>query len=369
MKKNRQPGSQPQPAPAPPAATKRSEKAGLPPGTLIHIGEKSDREIRTTVIDYTPDSFEEKEITALKECFYFMDASAITWINVEGLHEIELVQQLGDCQGIHPLVLEDILNTEQRPKAEDFGDYLFIVLKMLRPREGVGIATEQVSLILGENFVISFQEGFAGDAFNPIRERIRGGKGRIRTMGADFLAYSLIDAVVDDYFVALEKIGEEIEELEVEVVTSPTRETQRKIHRLKRSMIFLRKSVWPLREVIGSLERRDSRLVREGTIVYFRDVYDHAVQVIDTVDTYRDMLSGMLDIYLTSLSNRTNEVMKVLTIIATIFMPLTFIVGLYGMNFKYMPELEWHWGYPAVLLLMFLISIAMVIFFRRKRWL
>lgn len=368
MKKPRHPGSQPPPESAS-STTKRSQKAGLPPGTLIHIGEKSDREIRITVIDYNADGFEQKEISALNECFYFMDASAITWINVEGLHEIELVQQLGDCQGIHPLVLEDILNTEQRPKTEDFGNYLFIVLKMLRTRKGRAIATEQVSLILGDNFVISFQEGFEGDVFNPIRERIKGGKGRIRSLGADYLAYSLIDAVVDDYFVALEKIGEEIEELETEVIANPTRETQRRIHRLKRTMIFLRKAVWPLREVISGLERRDSTLIREGTIVYFRDVYDHTVQAIDTIETFRDILSGMLDIYLSSLSNRTNEVMKVLTIIATLFMPLTFIVGLYGMNFRHMPELEWPWGYPAVLLLMLATSAAMLLFFRRRKWL
>ena len=368
MKKPRHPGNQPPPESAP-ATTKRSQKAGLPPGTLIHIGEKSDREIKITVIDYHPDGFEQKEISALNECFYFMDASAITWINVEGLHEIELVQQLGDCQGIHPLVLEDILNTEQRPKTEDFGSYLFIVLKMLRTRTGAAITTEQISLILGDNFVISFQEGFEGDVFNPIRERIRGGKGRIRSLGADYLAYSLIDAVVDDYFVALEKIGEEIEELETEVVANPTRETQRRIHRLKRTMIFLRKAVWPLREVISGLERRDSALIREGTIVYFRDVYDHTVQAIDTIETFRDILSGMLDIYLSSLSNRTNEVMKVLTIIATLFMPLTFIAGLYGMNFRHMPELEWPWGYPAVLLLMLAVSAGMLIFFRRRKWL
>ncbi|RNC67174.1 MAG: magnesium and cobalt transport protein CorA [Desulfuromonadales bacterium] len=368
MKKNRHPGNH-QPPTTTPTVTKRSEKAGLPPGTLIHIGEKSDREIKVTVIDYNADGAEQKEISAINECFYFMDASAISWINVEGLHEVELVQQLGDCQGIHPLVLEDILNTEQRPKAEDFGNYLFIVLKMLRATDDSEISTEQVSLIIGENFVISFQEGLEGDAFNPIRERIKGGKGRIRSMGADYLAYSLIDAVVDDYFVALEKIGEEMEELEAEVVTSPTRETQQKIHRLKRTMIFLRKAVWPLREVISGLERRDSHLISQETIVYFRDVYDHTVQVIDTIETYRDILSGMLDIHLSSLSNRTNEVMKVLTIIATIFMPLTFIVGLYGMNFKYMPELEWHWGYPAVLLLMAVLSAWMVLFFRRKKWL
>lgn len=368
MKKSRQSTSQTNPDPSRPGR-KRSAKAGMPPGTLVHIGERSDREIKISVIDYGPTSYEEKEIAALNECFYFMDATTSSWIDMAGLHEIELVRKLGDCQGIHPLVLEDILNTEQRPKAEDFGDYLFIVLKMLRLGENAEIATEQVSLILGKNFVISFREGLAADPFAPIRERLREGKGRIRALGADYLVYSLIDAIVDNYFVVLETLGEQIDDLEAEVVANPGRGTQQQIHRLKRSMIFLRKAVWPLREVIGSLERHDSRLIRPATVVYFRDVYDHTVQVIDTIETFRDMLSGMLDVYLSSISNRTNEVMKVLTVIATIFMPLTFIAGLYGMNFKYMPELDWRWAYPAVLILMALISVGMLIYFKRKKWL
>jgi magnesium transporter len=293
----------------------------------------------------------------------------VSWINVDGLHDIEIIQQVGDCQGLHPLVLEDILNTDQRPKLEDYGDYLYIVLKMLYKQEGGGISTEQVSLVLGSNFVISFQEGIKGDVFNPVRERLRSGKGRIRGMGADFLAFSLMDAIVDNYFVVLEEVEERIEALEEEVVASPSAKTVQKLHRLKRDMIFLRKAVWPLREVLAALTRRESKLITEAVVVYLRDVYDHTIQVIDSIETSRDLLAGMLDIYLSSISNRTNEVMKVLTIIATIFMPLTFIVGLYGMNFKYMPELEWRWGYPAVLLLMVLTTIAMLIYFRRKKWL
>jgi magnesium transporter len=320
-------------------------------------------------MDYSNAGCEEKEIKALKECFYFTDQSIVSWINVNGLHDIEIIQQVGDCQGLHPLVLEDILNTDQRPKLEDYGDYLYIVLKMLYKQEGGGISTEQVSLILGANFVISFQEGIKGDVFNPVRERLRSGKGRIRGMGADFLAFSLMDAIVDNYFVVLEEVEERIEALEEEVVASPSAKTVQKLHRLKRDMIFLRKAVWPLREVLAALTRRESKLITEAVVVYLRDVYDHTIQVIDSIETSRDLLAGMLDIYLSSISNRTNEVMKVLTIIATIFMPLTFIVGLYGMNFKYMPELEWRWGYPAVLLLMVLTTIAMLIYFRRKKWL
>ncbi len=347
----------------------RSVKSGLPPGTLVHIGEKSDREIRISVMDYGAAECEEKELTSLKECFYFADPERVCWINVEGLHEVEMIQQLGDCQGLHPLVLEDIVNTEQRPKLDDYGDYLYIVLKMLRDGGAGRIVTEQVSLILGSHVVISFQEGVVGDVFNPLRERLRAGKGRLRTMGPDYLVYALIDAVVDNYFVVLEEVGERIEALEEAVMTEPRPETVREIHRLKRDMILLRKAVWPLREVLAALERRESALVSEAVVVYLRDVYDHTIQVIDSIETSRDMLSGMLDIYLSSMSNRMNEIMKFLTVIGTIFIPLTFIVGLYGMNFPNMPELHWPWGYPAVLLLMAVIALGMLTYFKRKRWL
>jgi magnesium transporter len=347
----------------------RSAKSGLPPGTLVHIGDKSDREIKITVMDYHEGGCEEKEIKALKECFYYTDTDIVSWIDVEGLHEIEIIRQVGDCQGLHPLVLEDILNTDQRPKLEDFGDYLYIVLKMLRNGAGGEIVSEQVSLILGSNFVISFQEGMEGDVFNPVRERLRNGKGRIRGMGADYLAYSIMDAIIDNYFVVLEQVGERIEELEVKVLTDPRPETARQIHRLKRDMIFLRKAVWPLREVIGALERRESKLVTEQVVVYLRDLYDHTIQVIDTIEASRDMLAGMLDIYLSSISNRMNEIMKFLTIIGTIFIPLTFIVGVYGMNFQNMPELHWQWGYFYCLGLMVAVTVFLLVYFKRKKWL
>jgi magnesium transporter len=347
----------------------RSVKSGLPPGTLVHIGEKIDREIKITVTDYSEALCEEKEIKALKECFYHTDRSIISWINVEGLHEIEVIQRVGECEGLHPLVLEDILNTDQRPKLEDFGEYLYIVLKMLRKGEGTDIATEQVSLILGVNFVISFQEGIKGDVFDPIRERIRNGKGKLRSMGADYLAYSLMDAIVDNYFVVLEVTEERIELLEEEVMVSPSAETVRKLHKLKRDMILLRKSVWPLREVLAAMTRRESKLISDQVALYLRDVYDHVIQVIDIIEVSRDILSGMLDIYLSSMSNKLNEVMKFLTVIGTIFMPLTFLVGVYGMNFKYLPELEWHYGYCAVWIFMVALSVAMILYFKRKRWL
>jgi len=347
---------------------KRSKKAGLPPGSLVHIGEKKAEIPKITVMDYGEAHFQEKEIKTIEECFLFKETPTVTWINIDGLHQVEILEKLGECYGFHPLVLEDILNTDQRPKMEDYGEYLYIVLRMLdQSNQGSEILTEQVSLILGPSFVISFQER-EGDVFDPIRERIRNNKGRIRKMGADYLTYALLDSIVDNYFIVMEKLGEKIEFLEEELVKRPIPETLQTIHRLKREMIFFRKAVWPLREVIGGLERGELPLVKETTRKYLRDVYDHTIQVIDTVETFRDMVSGMLDIYLSSVSNRLNAVMKVLTIIATIFMPLTFLAGIYGMNFKYMPELEWRWGYPAVWFAVILIGVSMLIYFKRKGW-
>lgn len=349
---------------------KRSIKAGLPPGTLVHIGEKKAGEPIITLIDYDETNHQESGIKTVEECIPFREKPTVTWINVEGVHEARVVEKLGHCFGLHPLVLEDILNTDQRPKMEVYGDYVYIVLKMLyeggpnRPVEA-----EQVSLIFGPNFVISFQEGKEGDVFNPVRERIRSGKGLIRKMGSDYLVYSLIDTIVDNYFLVLERLGEKIELLEEALVAQPAPPTLREIQKFKNQMIFVRRVVWPLREVISSLGRKESPLVKETTEIYLRDVYDHVVQVMDTVEVYREMLSGMLDIYLSSVSNRLNSVMKVLTIIATIFMPLTFIAGIYGMNFKYMPELEWRWGYPAVWLVVAFIGVSMLIYFRKKKWL
>lgn len=350
---------------------KRSQKAGLPPGTLIHIGEKKREVPKITILDYDETQFQEREAKSVEECFPLKEKPTVTWINVEGLHQVEVLERLGGCYGLHPLVLEDILNTDQRPKMEDYGEYVYIVLKMLTYYDDKSgqIEAEQISLVLGRNFVLSFQEGKKGDVFDLLRERLRGAKGRIRKMGADYLAYSLIDSVVDHYFIILERLGERVEFLEEELMTEPTTKTLQEIYNLKREMIFLRKAVWPLREVVGALERGESPLIQQNTQIYLRDVYDHTIQVIDTIETFRDTVSGMLDIYLSSVSNRLNSVMKVLTIIATIFMPLTFLAGIYGMNFKYMPELEWHWGYPLVWMIMIAIGILMLFYFRKKKWL
>lgn len=341
-------------------------KVGVPPGTLIHVGEKRREQVRIDCFRYHEHRLEEDVLPSFDLCPR-RDPSAVTWINVEGLHETGTIEATGECFGLHPLVQEDILNTEHRPKFEDYDDYLFLVLKMLRLEKGE-ICTEQVSLILGPDFVLSFQEGAEGDLFDGVRERLRAGKGRIRKAGADFLAYALIDAVVDGFYPILEEIGDRIELLEDELVDCPTKETLQKIHAYKRELLLLRKSVWPLREVVASLQRQEEPLVREGTRIFLRDVYDHIIQVADTLETYRDILAGLLDLYLSSLSNRMNEVMKVLTIIATLFIPLTFLVGVYGMNFTYMPELEWRWGYPAVWGIMIAVTAGMLVFFKKKKW-
>ncbi len=299
----------------------------------------------------------------------YKDKPTVTWINVDGVHNVPLLEKLGECFGLHRLVMEDIMNTDQRPKMEDYGEYLYLVLKMLASGKNGEIVTEQISLILGANFVLSFQEGIEGDVFNLIRERLRTGKGRIRKMGADYLAYSLLDAVVDNYFVILEKFGDKIESIETELIGNPTQKTVQRIYQLKREMIFLHNAVWPLREVVSALGKHESALISEATAPYLRDVYDHVIHIIDSVDIYREMLSSMLDMYLSSVSNRLNEVMKVLTVISLIFMPLTFIAGVYGMNFKYMPELEWRYGYFFALFLMLGISVLMLFYFKRKKWL
>jgi magnesium transporter len=347
---------------------KKSKKVGLPPGSIVHIGNKRDEKVKITIVDYCEAKFQEKEAKSVEECLPYKDKSTVTWININGVHKMKVIEEIGKCFNLHPLILEDIVDTDQRPKIKDFVNYIFIILKMLYyDKNDNEMKVEQVSLILGKNCVISFQER-EGDVFNFIRERIRNNIGRIRKAEADYLAYALIDAIVDNYFIIIEKLGEKIENLEDKVISRPKPANLRVIHKLRRDLIFLRKSVWPLREVISILQRGESSLILESTNVYLRDVYDHTIQVMDTVETLRDIISGMLDIYLSSASNRMNEIMKMLTIIATIFIPLTFITGIYGMNFRNMPEIKWVWGYPIVLLGMLIIGIVMVVYFKRKKW-
>ena len=347
---------------------KRTKKVGAAPGTLVHIGEKREGKARIRVIDYDQDNLVRQEFDEAAPCCKLIDTRTVSWINVDGLHQVEVIETLGECFNLHPLVMEDILNTDQRPKVEIYDDYVFIVIKMLTFDETSGeTRTEQVSLVFGRNYVLSFQER-EGDVFEGVRERLRAGR-RIRFMGADYLTYALLDAIVDSYFVILEKIGDQIELLEEELMEHPTPRTRDHIHHFKREMILLRKSVWPLRELISTMTRDENPLLSAETAIFMRDVYDHTIQVIDTVETFRDLLGGMTDLYLSSVSNRMNEIMKVLTLIATIFIPLTFIAGVYGMNFEYMPELKWPWAYPVVWGVMIAVGVAMVVFFKRKNWL
>jgi len=346
-----------------------SKKAGLPPGTLVHVGEKHTEAVKITLIDYDENRVEEKMDVSLDACLPFKSLPTVTWINVSGIHDIDIIRQFGEAFDIHPLLLEDIVHTGQRPKLEDSGDYLYIVLKMLVSGKSENdFDAEQVSLVLGSNYVLSFQER-EGDVFDSIRERIKMGKGRIRKAGSDYLAYRLIDAIVDNYFGVLESVGERIEGIQEDVLEQPDPSTLKLIQNTKREMIFLRKSVWPLREAISSMERCESSLIGEDVRPYLRDVHDHTIQVIETVETFRDTISGTLDIYLSSVSNRMNEVMKVLTIIATIFIPLTFIAGIYGMNFKHMPELEWEWGYLTIWIVILVLGSLMLWGFKRRNWL
>ncbi len=348
----------------------------MPPGSLEHLGERKQDKVRLTVIEYDGSGSEKIPIETVAAAADYKDRPSVTWLNIDGLHDIEVVRAVGDVFGVHPLVLEDVLNTQQRPKAEFYDRYVSVILRMIYVDPANGeLSSEQVSLILGEGFVVSFQER-AGDVLDPVRERIFGDKGRIRRAGADYLAYALLDAIVDGYFVILENLGERLEELEESlVVREDDSASPAIIHGLKTEMIGIRRAIWPLREAISSIERTENVLFEESTRLYLRDLYDHTIQVIDAVETYRDLVTGLMDLYMSSVSNRMNKVMKVLTIIATIFIPLTFIAGIYGMNFNpevspwNMPELSWRFGYPAALLLMLIVSVGMLFYFRRKKWL
>jgi magnesium transporter len=344
---------------------KRSKKTGLAPGSLIHVGNRYAEKSKITLIRYDETFFAEKEISSIADSRSEKDKQGITWLNIDGLQDIKLFEDIGELFSLHPLVLEDILNTDQRPKMEDYGDYIYLVLRNFHGQENGNLLSDQVSIILGKGFILSFQEKESG-LFDSIKDKISKNKGRIRKEGADYLAHAIIDNIVDNYFIVLENLEEKIEYLEDDLVKKTTPATLETIHILKRELIGLRKSLWPLREAISSLERSDSPLINKSTVVYFKDIYDHTIAIIDTVETFRDMLSGMLDIYLSTISNRLNEVMKVLTIIATIFMPLTFLAGVYGMNFKYMPELEFRWGYFGVLAIMLVVALLMLRYFKKR---
>jgi magnesium transporter len=345
---------------------KRSKKTGLSPGTLIHIGEKRTETVTITLFNYAGSRCDERVVTDVHELRPPVDET-VTWVDVGGVHKVDVLEAFGKHFSLHPLLLEDIANTDQRPKLDDYETYFFLVMKMLTTSDRGDILVEQISFVLGRNYVLSFQENGA-DVFHSVRDRLRGGKGRLRQNGSDYLLYALIDAVVDQYFDVLEMLGERIESLQERVIADPKPDTLKDIHALKRQLLFVRRAVWPLREAINNLSRSEWPFLHEPTRVFFRDVYDHVVQIVDTIETLREMVSASLDIYLSSVSYRLNAVMRVLTVITTIFMPLTFIAGIYGMNFEYMPELKWPWGYPIALGLMGLVAAIMLIGFRRKKW-
>jgi len=349
---------------------RRADKApGSAPGTLVHTGERKVEKTRIRLIEYDADSIQERTLGDISESFEYADDPPVTWVNVDGLHDISIFEAVEERFGVHRLALEDVLSTSTRPKVEVFESHFLVVLKMLSfDEDAESIVAEQVSFIVGDRYLFSFQERY-GDVFEPVRVRLRESQRRIRSRGTDYLMYALVDAIVDRYFRILETIGDLIEGLEIAAIDNPEPEVMHRIHHLRREMLVLRRAVWPLREAIGQLYRGEVPHVTEETQLFLRDVYDHAVQVIDTVETLREVLSGALDLYMSGVSNRMNEVMKVLTIIATIFIPLSFFAGLYGMNFEYMPELGIRWAYPALLTFMAGIAVAMLWYFRRRGWL
>ncbi|MBD0831688.1 magnesium/cobalt transporter CorA [Aestuariibaculum sediminum] len=348
---------------------KHQKKSGLAPGSVIYTGEKSDKKLFLEVFDYTPEEYIEKELNSIEEVFDFKLTDCVSWINVNGLNHVTEIEKLGIHFNLHPLVIEDLVSISQRPKIDEYEDYLFVVLKMLYHDADENIINEQVSFILGPNYVLSFQES-EGDVFGAVRDRIRQGKGRVRTMQSDYLLYILMDAIVDEYFSIIETLGYKIEDLESDIFEGSIEETATKdIQELKKEILKVRRSIFPLREVISRIEKDESNLIQQRTKTYYRDIYDHLFQVTENIDIYREMIWSLMDMYMTTISNKMNEVMKVLTIMASIFIPLTFIAGIYGMNFDYIPELHYKYSYFILWGVMIVLFIAMLIYFKRKKWL
>ncbi|MFN6470509.1 MAG: magnesium/cobalt transporter CorA [Nostoc sp. SerVER01] len=328
------------------------------------------------LIDYNQTNFIREQIATPEKCIPYLEMETISWVDVQGLGSQDILQRLGRVFNLHPLVLEDIVNVPERPKTEDYEDQLLFIARMVVPKEKTcGFYSEQVSLILGKNYLLTVQEEPEHDCFEPVRSRIEKGKGIIRTQKADYLAYALLDAIIDGYFPVLELYGERIEELEEEVIVKPTPQTLQSIYQIRRELLQLRRAIWPQRDAINSLIRDGSDLISEDVRIYLRDCYDHTVQVMDMVETYRELASGLMDVYLSAVSNKMNEIMKVLTVISSVFIPLTFVAGIYGMNFNTdkspynMPELNWYWGYPICLAVMGAIAVCMLLFFWRRGWL
>ncbi|MDG1477661.1 MAG: magnesium/cobalt transporter CorA [Vicingaceae bacterium] len=351
------------------SVVRNSQKSGLPPGALIHIGNKKTEQIKLSKFTYNENDFEEIVFKSSKNIETSINNDIVTWINLDGIHNTKVIENIGQYFNLHGLLLEDILNTNHRPKAEYFEDHMIFSLKMLGVNEtGDNIISEQVSIVLGKNYLISFQEQ-EGDLFEPIRDRIRTKKGKIRLKKSDYLFYALTDTIVDNYYLIIENFSERVEKLEEKVLTSPDENTLREIQELKKQLSTLRKAVYPLREAVSTILKDEEDFFHNDNSIYLRDVYDHIIHILDSLESQRDVVAGLKDLYMSELSNRMNSTMKVLTIIATIFIPLTFIAGIYGMNFDHMPELHYRWGYPAIWALMILITIGMIIYFKKKKWL
>ncbi|MCK9637838.1 magnesium/cobalt transporter CorA [Methylobacter sp. Wu8] len=346
-----------------------SEKSGLPPGSLVHVGEVHKYEQKITVIDYNKSSLNRRTIKTIEELLPYKTTDTITWVIIDGLKDVSIIDAIGQHFDIHGLVLEDILNTHQRPKFEEFDDYLYIVIKAIAlAADKFNVEYEQVSLLLLDKFVFTFKE--KPDAlFEPLFTRLNNDKSHLRNLGTDYLAYVIMDSIVDEYFSLQDTFDELIETVEDELLTDPSAQTLNTIQKIKRELIFLRRSVSPMRELLASIQRCESPLIKDKTKRYFGDIYDHVIRVTEAMESYRDLISGMLDIYLSSVSNKMNETMKVLTVFASIFIPLTFIAGVYGMNFEYMPELKWRWGYPTLWMIFIGVSVFLLRFFKKKDWL
>ncbi|MDX2247036.1 MAG: magnesium/cobalt transporter CorA [Bacteroidia bacterium] len=347
---------------------KTSEKAGLPPGSMVYVGKARQGDTAISAFDFNDEKIDFRENLQPEDLTHFTNPETTSWINVDGIHEPEVINKICEKFCIHPLTREDIVNTSLRPKVEEYDTYCFVVMKMIYLYEESGqILIEQVSFVLGENYIITFQEQF-GDVFESVRNRIKQEGSRIRKRKSDYLLYALMDVILSNYFIVLDKLEDKIENLEERMYNHSHSQILQEIQILKRELIFLRRAVFPLREVINQIVRSEATVVSSSVQVYYRDLYDHIYQVVDTIETFRELLSELHDLYLSEVSNRMNEIMKVLTIISTIFMPLTFIAGIYGMNFKYMPELKWHWGYPAIWGIMATMALGMIFYFRRKKW-
>lgn len=347
---------------------KRSRKFGLPPGSMVHIGNHTSEKTTLSIIDYDTQHVNEQNDVSVQDCLMYLGKPTTTWINVRGIHDVKMIETIGRHFGLHPLALEDIVNSGQRSKLDDYKDTIYIVMRLLKYNvEKAELEDEQVSIILGSNYVISFVES-KSDIFNHVRDRILNTNSRIRQQGADYLCYTLIDTIVDTYFLNLEQFDEKLELLEKSLVKKPEPSLLVQIQHTKREIALMRKSVWPVREVVNQFRKMETPLIKDSTKLYMQDVYDHTIQAIDTIESFRDISSGLLDIYLSNISFHLNEIMKVLTVVATVFAPATFIASFYGMNFANMPELRSEWGYPIVIGMMACVSFGMLYYFHRKRW-